>query len=128
MPEESAQIQYALSAPDIDRRATSISNSEVEQMRIQDSKQVTVSMLSLFQVNHQARRLWLMRCQSHYVCIAPFGNAYHFSIMSVCSRNLDQFQDVQSPRVEKKRMMSKQFAELGGCRMIFGKNLCWKLS
>jgi hypothetical protein len=25
-------------------------------------------------------------------------------------------------------MMSKQFAELGGCRMVFGKNLSWKLS
>lgn len=40
------------------------------------------------------------------------------------SGNLDQLQHVEPPDVEKESVMPKRFAQLRGCRMIVGRNLC----
>jgi len=58
-------------------------------------------MLNLFQTDDDARRLGLMRGQLRKVRIAPIGNAYHLSVLSFHSRNLEQLQHVESPGVEK---------------------------
>ena len=61
------------------------------------------------------------------VRIAPVGNPYHLSVLSLLSRNLQQLQHVKSSRIEKESMRPKQFAELLDCRMILGKYLCFEL-
>jgi len=80
-------------------------------------------MSNLFQANDDAGRLGLMRGQRRKVRIAPVGNAYHFSVLSFHSRNLEQLQHVESLGVEKEGMMPKQFAELRDSRVIIGKHL-----
>jgi len=89
---------------------------------------VAVSVLNLFQVNDDPGRFGLMRGQLRKVRIAPISKAYHLSVLSFHSRNLEQLQHVESPGVEKEGMMPKHFAELRDCRMILGKHLCSELS
>jgi hypothetical protein len=86
-----------------------------------------VSVLNLFQLNDDSRRLGLMRGQFPKVRIAPVSNADHLSALSFPSRNLEQLQHVKSPGIEKEGMMPKQFTEVHGCRMILGKHLRLKL-
>src|ERR1700741_392664 len=89
---------------------------------------VTVSVSNLFQVNDDPRRFGLMRRQLREVRIAPISKAYHLSMLSFHSRDLEQLQHVESSGVEEKGMRPKQFAELRDRRMILGKDLCSKLS
>jgi hypothetical protein len=85
------------------------------------------SVVDLFQANDDARRFGLVRRQSCEVRIAPFSKPYYFSVLSFHPWNLKQLQYVESPGIEKERMMPKQFAELRDCGMILGKHLCSKL-
>src|SRR5579859_650346 len=99
---------------------------QAERSRIIDV--VDISMSYLCQVNDDTCRLGLMRSQLREVCIAPIGKAYDLPILSFHSRNLEQFQNVQSPVVEKEGVLPEHLAELRDCRMILGKHLCSKLS
>src|ERR1700741_1721174 len=76
---------------------------------------VTGSVLNLFQANDDPRRFGPMRGQLRKVRIAPISKAYHLSVLSFHSRNLDQFQHVESAGVEEKGMMPEHFAELRDC-------------
>src|ERR1700739_3159438 len=83
--------------------------------------------MNLFQANDDSSRFGLMRGQLRKVRIAPISKAYHLSVLSFHSRNLDQFQHVESFRIEEEGMMPKQFAELRNCRMVLGKHPRLKL-
>jgi hypothetical protein len=88
---------------------------------------VIVSVLNLFQANDEPRRFGPMRGQLRKVGIAPISKAYYLAVLSFHSRNLEQFQHVESFGVEKKGMMPEQFAELPDGRMVLGKHLRSKL-
>jgi len=85
-------------------------------------------MSDLRQVNDDTRRFGLVCGQFRKVCIAPIGKAYHLSVLSFHSGKLNQFQNVQSPAIEKEGMLPKHLAELRDRRMVLGKHLCSELS
>jgi len=89
---------------------------------------VNISVSHLRQVNDDTCRFGLMRSQLREVSIAPISKTHHLSILSLHSRNLKQFQNVQSSGIEKKGMLPKHLAELRDCRMVVGKHLRSKLS